>query len=235
MRPLALALLLLACAALTACSRAPAGPRGVGNDEVLLQVAASGRSEARPDQALFTAGVSTTAATAAQASAQNNATMTRVVSALEALEITGDDLQTRAITLARIEYGPQRGRFTASNTVEVTVRDLKQAGPAIAAATEAGGNVLSGPDLRVSSPEAADNLAYAAAYKAARARADAYAAAAGMKVVRVLGIKDGTVDGPPIGYAVGAMNQEARASAPPARGGVDIREVTVRADFALAR
>jgi uncharacterized protein YggE len=39
-------------------------------------------------------------------------------------------------------------------------------------------------------PEASANLAYADAYRAARARAEAYATAAGMEVVRVLYIRD---------------------------------------------
>jgi uncharacterized protein YggE len=54
-----------------------------------------------------------------------------------------DDLQTRQITLARVDYGPERGRFQANNLVEVRIRDLKRAGEAIAATTEAGANVVS--------------------------------------------------------------------------------------------
>ena len=64
-------------------------------------------------------------------------------------------------------------------------------GEAIAAATEAGANLLSGPDLRVSDREKASRSAYAAAYRAARARAEAYAGAAGLKIDRVLAIHDG--------------------------------------------
>jgi uncharacterized protein YggE len=128
------------------------------------------------------------------------------------------------------------------NLLEVRVRDIRQAGAAVAAATEAGGNVVSGPELRVSSPEAADNQAYAAAYKAARARADAYATAAGLKVSRVLVIRDGGVEAVPIAYGYGGAVTEATATAPPpiaaraappVRAGVDVREVRVRADFAL--
>jgi uncharacterized protein YggE len=168
--------------------------------------------------------------------------------ALERLGIKADDVQTRSITLSRIDYGPERGRYTANNLVEVKARDLRKVGEAIAAASEAGGNVVSGPDLRVSNPERADNAAYAEAYKAARARAEAYAAAAGLKVTRVLAIRDGSADGPPIAYGyatadAGAVVTE-QASAPtavmarsaaPFQSGVTTREVRVRADFALGR
>jgi uncharacterized protein len=232
MKRIAVALALFA----GACSQAP-DPRGVARDEVLLQVSATGQTEARPDEARLTVGVSTNAATAAAASAGNNAAMGRVTAGLERLGVKQDDLQTRSVTLSRIDYGPERGRYRADNLVEVRIRDLAQAGPAIAAATEAGGNVVAGPELRLSDPERADNAAYAAAYKAARARADAYAQAAGLRVVRVLGIRDAAADGPPIGYPRGAVGAavEAQAAGPPVRAGISTREVRVRADFALAK
>jgi uncharacterized protein YggE len=234
------ALLLMALAGVAACSQ-PADPRGVRRGEVLLQVAATGRSEVKPDEARFTVGVTTNAATAGAASTGNAAAANRVVAALAKLGVAEDDVQTRSVTLSRIDYGPERGRFRADNLVEVRVRDIRPAGAAVGAATEAGGNVVSGPDLRVSRPEAADDAAYAAAYKAARARAEAYAGAAGLKVARVLAIRDGGVEAAPIGYGYGGAVTEATAVAPPpiaarsppVRAGVDVREVRVRADFVL--
>jgi hypothetical protein len=108
--------------------------------------------------------------------------------------------------------------------------------------------VVSGPNLQVANPELAENPAYAQAYRAARARADAYAQAAGLKVARVLAIQDGSIPAIPYGYGYGhggpAPDSVAtaapppispRAAGPPVRAGVDTREVTVRADFALVR
>lgn len=228
--------------ALAACTQAAPDPRGVDEDEVLLQVVATGRADARPDQARFSAGVETIAATAAEASKRNNEVMNEVAAALEKLGIEGDDLQTRQITLSRIDYGPNRGRFQANNVVEVRVRQVGKAGEAIAATTEAGANVLSGPNLTVSDPENASRSAYANAYKAARARAEAYAEAAGLKVARVLTIRDqGEGGGRPGPYPVDALMSEqagmqtASPPPPPVRPGVNSSEVRVRADFALAR
>jgi uncharacterized protein len=226
--------------ALAACSEAAPDPRGVGRDEVLVQVSASGRADSRPNEARFTVGVETIAATARAANAQNSATFNKVAAALQRLGVREDDLQTRSITLARIDYGPNRGRFQANNLIDVRVRDIKRAGEAIAAITEAGANLLSGPNLRVSDPENAARSAYAAAYRAARARADAYAQAAGLKVERVLAIRDGGEGGgtPPPYYEEG-MNLEARNVAPamappPVQPGVSTRQVQIRVDFALA-
>jgi hypothetical protein len=226
---------------LAACSETPPDPRGVDRDEVLLQVSATGRADSRPDEARFTAGVETIAASAAEAGSRNAQTIQKVMAALAGFGVKEDDVQTRSLTLQRIDYGPNRGRFQANNLVEIKVRDIKRAGEAIAAATQAGANVLAGPNLRVSDPENASRSAYAAAYKAARARAEAYAQAAGLKVARVLAIRDeGSAGGPPMrfGYDMDASGEAAaQVSAPPAppvSPGISTREVRVRADFALA-
>jgi uncharacterized protein YggE len=229
--------LLLLPLALAACGKEAADPRGVEPGEVLLQIVASGRTDSRPDTARFTAGVETIAASAAAASAGNNEKMNRVVAGLERLGIKDDDLQTRQISMQRIDYGPNRGQFQASNMIEVRVRQIGRAGDAIAAATEAGANVLSGPNMTVSDPEAASRSAYAQAYKAARARAEAYAEAAGLKVSRVLAIRDGGEGGVIPMYTGESMAQSAGprpVSAPPMRPGMNASEVRVQADFALS-
>ena len=227
---------------LAACGDAAPDPRGVDRDEVLVQVSASGRADVRPDEARFTAGVETIAASAAEASSRNSATINRVAAALQKLGVKEDDLQTRSITLSRIDYGPNRGRFQANNLLDVRVKDIKRAGEAIAATTEAGANVLSGPNLRVSDPENAGRSAYAAAYRAARARADAYALAAGLKVVRVLAIRDAGQGQGPITYGDAAMampeetrNVSAASAPPPVQPGISTSQVQVRVDFALGK
>jgi hypothetical protein len=230
---------LLLCAALAACQDKPDDPRGVERDEVLLQVSATGRTDSRPDEARFTAGVETIAASAPDASTGNSRKMNGVVEALEKFGIKSDDLQTQRITMQRIDYGPNRGRFQAHNMIEVRIRDIRRAGEAIAAATGAGANVLSGPNLTVSDPEAASRSAYAQAYKAARARAEAYAGAAGLKVARVLAIRDeGAVGGPgpyPISMDAAVEVRNTAPPPPPMRPGMTTSEVRVRADFALAK
>ncbi len=234
-------ILLLPLIALAACQPAAPDPRGVDRDETLLTVSAIGRAETRPDEARFSLGVNTLAATAAEASRVNNEKMAKVTNALSGFGIKPDDLQTSSLTLNRIDYGKDRGRFQANNTVVVRLRNLAKASEAIVAATEAGANLLSGPSLRVSDTEKANLSAYASAYKAARARADAYAAAAGLKVDRILAIRDG---GQSPGYPVpiDAMAEESMAvrnmaqvsAPPPFNPGVNSSTVSVRVDFALS-
>lgn len=175
---------------MAACSGGERDARGLEPRETLLSVSASGHAESRPDQAQFQAGISTWGADAKAASQANSKKIGEIVSALEQIGIPQKDIQTRALSVQRLDWGDRRGQYQASNVVSVTVRNVDRAGAAVTAATSAGANVLSGPDLKMANPEVAANQAYMSAYKAARSRAEAYAVAADMKVARVLTIRD---------------------------------------------
>ena len=231
-----------ALALLAACQPRPADPRGVERDETLLTVSANGRADTRPDEARLQLGVQSQAGSAGEASRLNREKMDKVTAELARLGVKPEAIQTRNLSLSRLDYGKERGQFRAYNTVEVTLRDMSKVGEAVTAVTEAGANVLSGPDLRVSNREAANRSAYAEAYKAARARAQAYASAAGLEISRVLAIYDGGEGyAPPPSY-VGDATAQARNMAPvaapppaPFSPGMNTTEVRVRVDFALAK
>jgi uncharacterized protein YggE len=247
MRHLAFALPLLTAA----CAPAAPDPRGVKEGETFLTISATGRAEARPNEARMQLGVTSQGANAAEASRLNREKMARVTAALTALGVKADDLQTRNLSLQRIDYGKERGQFRASNIVEVRMTDVARVGEAVTAVTEAGANVVGGPDLRVSDRETANRAAYANAYKAARSRAEAYADAAGLKIVRTVNIVDGgeygapspgyvTMDAaapPPLVSPQSVVRTEQAAPPPPPGApfnpGVNRTEVRVRVDFAL--
>jgi uncharacterized protein YggE len=129
----------------------------------------------------------------------------------------------------------------------VTVREIGRTSAILTAATEAGANILSGPDLRISAAEGAANSACAAAYRAARARADAYADAGGMEIARVLSIRDaGGVQGnrflpgagpvaspPPVVSAQAVAMPEEGGGAGRVLAGQTTSAVAVQVDFAL--
>ncbi|AXB79033.1 SIMPL domain-containing protein [Novosphingobium sp. P6W] len=231
-------------AALASCGSPPPDGRGVDRDETLLSVSATGEAETRPDQAQFQAGVNSWAKDARLASDANAEKIGEIVSALVATGIAKRDIQTRAVSVQRMDWGDRKGQYQASNVVNVAVRKVADAGAAVAAATQAGANVISGPDLRMTDREGAANSAYAAAFKAARARADAYAEAAGMRVVRILTIRDsGGVQGdrnlpgavpvaPPPVVMEQAVQQAGNGSLMPGR---TVSSVSVQVDFALER
>lgn len=236
MRKTAIGLVSLAALTLAGCGGPPRSPTGLEHGETLLQISASGQSETKPDEANISVGVSSIGATSEAATAANNAKINAVVGALKALGVAEADMQTEQLNVARVDYGPNRNKFEANNTITVRVRDVSKAGAAVQAATRAGANILSGPNLRVSNPEAAGKGAYAAAYKAARSRADVYAEAAGLKVVRILVIRDG---GTVVPKPMANQNEEmvafdAAPAPPPVFAGTDRSQASVSVDFALA-
>ena len=123
------------CVALVACGRGEPDPRGVRPNETLLTVSASGRADTRPDEARLQIGVQSDGPNAGEAGRLNREKMDRVTRALAPLGFKDDDLQTRNISLNRIDYGAERGRFRAYNVVEVTIRDMGKVGEAVTAVT----------------------------------------------------------------------------------------------------
>ena len=140
-------------AALPACAEREPDARGVLHDETLLTVSATGRSENRPDEARFTAGIQTIRPSAAAANQANAEAMAKLVATLKPEGVADKDLRTQTISVNRIGYGKQEGQFEANNSVEVRVRDVDRASAVVTAATGAGANLLSGPDLRLSDPK----------------------------------------------------------------------------------
>lgn len=228
---------------LAGCGSSTIDPRGVDRAETLLSVSATGEAETRPDQAFFQVGVENFGNTGEAASAANRADIAELLTALKAAGVADKDIQTRAVNIQRIEWGDRKGQYQATNIVAVTVRDITKADAAVAAATGAGANVMSGPDLRMTDPEAAANSAYAAAYTNARKRAEAYAAAAGMEISRVLTIRDaGGMQGnrylpgavpPPVSVQSIMVEERAADAGGIIQPGQTTSTVSVQVDFAL--
>ena len=235
--------LLLLTSVLAACQPANPDPRGVEKGETLLTIAASGRAEARPDEARLRMGVVSIGSSAADASRLNREKMAKVTAALSRLGAKPDSLQTQQLSLERIDYGRDRGKFRAANVIEARLTQMNRVGEAVTSVTEAGANLLGGPELRVTDREAANRSAYTNAFKAARARADAYAEAADLKIVRVVNIVDGGEHGAAyVPQLERSQTMDAAAPVapppPPEAGapfspGMNRTEVRVRVDFAL--
>ncbi len=120
----------------------------------------------------------------------------------------------------------------------VRVRDIGKVSAGVSAVTAAGANILSGPELTVSDPEKANLGAYGLAYKAARAKAESYAKAADLRIVRVLSIRDGGNGGTmsPMGQEESRADMvlSPQAVSPPVMAGTNANVVNTTVDFVLA-
>ena len=161
-----------------------------------LDVSATGEVSRVPDIAIISAGVMTRSASATAAISENAARMERVRAALKSAGIPDRDIQTSNISL-NPEYRyqenqpPQLVGYTASNTVNVRFRDIRNTGRILDALVAQGANQINGPNLTIDKPEAALDEARAKAVAVGRARAELYARALGMRVVRLLSVSEG--------------------------------------------
>ncbi|MFD1612815.1 SIMPL domain-containing protein [Sphingomonas tabacisoli] len=167
----------------------------------VLDVSASGESKRVPDIATVSAGVVTQAGDAAGAMRDNAARMDRVIAALKRAGIADRDVRTASISLQpqyRYENNqpPVITGYQATNTVTVKFRDIAKAGAVLDALVATGANQISGPELGLDNPAAAMDEARVDAVAKARARADLYARAAGLRVKRILSISEGSFDVP---------------------------------------
>lgn len=161
-----------------------------------LTITAEGHVDRAPDVADLSGGVVTQAPTAAAALAANAARMTSVVAAVRRAGIADRDIQTSGLSLApQYRYAdgqaPVLTGYQVTNTVALRVRNLPDAGRLVDALVAAGANQVNGPNFRVDDAAGTLDAARTAAVATARARAQLYAAAAGLHVARIRSIAEG--------------------------------------------
>lgn len=239
--PLALTL------ALPVAAQAQTAQPVLAANATLLSLTAQGKSTRTPDLAVFNAGVVTQGTTASEALAANSAAMNRVIATLKKASIADKDIQTSQISLNPVysqpEYGPngvprQEPRITgyqAVNNVTIRSRNVAGFGKVLDALVASGANQVNGPSFQMAEPAAAMDEARLDAMKNARARAELYARAAGLRVVRIVSISESGGYSPPQPVYARAMKAEMVGAAPtPIAVGEVEAEVSVNVQFELA-
>jgi len=161
-----------------------------------LDLSAIGEVTRVPDVAVISAGVVSRSTTATAALQDTSDRMQRVLAALKRAGVDDRDIQTSRVGL-NPEYRyprdqePQLVGYTASNTLTVRFRDIRNSGKILDTLVSQGANQINGPNLVVDKPEAALDEARAKAVAVGRARADLYARSLGMRVVRVVSVNEG--------------------------------------------
>lgn len=157
---------------------------------------------APPDQAQIELGVIAEAATAQAAAEQSARQLEAVLARLRKLLANKAEISTAGYSLSPNYRHPREGGkpeiagYTASHIVRVRTRELADLGPAIDAATQSGANAVHGLQFMLRDDEAVRSKALQEATRKARAHAEAMAAAAGLKILRVLALEQG--EAPPI-------------------------------------
>ena len=162
-----------------------------------LRMVGSGDASVVPDQVAFDLSVRATRADLDTALAKANATMQRVLTALQKHGVARDDVETTGLSMYPVySYPPYsepvlRG-YRVTQRAAVLVKQLKAAGGAVSAAVATGGNAVRVSDirLRIGHPEEALAKARRAAVAEATAKAEEYADAAGQGLGQVLVLRE---------------------------------------------
>jgi len=217
------AVALLLAVALAGAGR-PEAARGDVSAPGTVTTIGDGSVVAVPDVATVSAGVRTSATTAAAALSENGARMTAVIAALK--RAGGGELQTQQVSLE-----PQTNDrnvvtgYIAQNTVSAKAK-IAGAGALIDAAVHAGANTVEGPSLDLSDRDALYRQALQKAMSDARAKAEALAGAGGFAVGQVSAVTENGGNAQPVFR--GAAVAKTADSTPVVPGTQDVTaEVTV--------
>lgn len=174
-------------------------PLGAQNGTDIPSIRVHGESlvSVAPDEAEMDVGIVSEAASTEQASAKNVAQVNRVVESLRSL-LPASDIKSINVSINPNFRYPKEGApvvegYTASNTVRVTVRDVKMVRKVINAATKAGASSVNRLNftLRNESEREARARALGEAADQAAAGAAALASSLKLRLGRVLHVEEG--------------------------------------------
>lgn len=217
------ALLLAGCTSMAPSSQAERG----------IAVTGSGRVSLPPDTAVLEVGAEARAAQLAEATAEVDRRMRAVLAQVKAVGVRETDVRTTGYAIDPIAESRQPGDpgvrivgYRVSNVVQVRTRDVAGVGRIVDAAVTAGANVVRNVHFTLDEPTRAEAEARALAMQNAADKARQVAAAAGVRLGRLLSV---TESGPvrPVARMTMAM-----APGPVEPGQLDVT-ITLEARYAI--
>jgi uncharacterized protein YggE len=215
--------ILPAAALIAACSWAPAHavpPVPPGPPPATLHVTGQARVSETPDRVYIDLGVTTRARKSETAASQNARQLADVIAAVK--RAAGPDalLSTTEYSITPdYNYPPQRAPvivgYTVSNVVRVRLDDLRRIGAVLDAASGQGSNNIRDIRFAVRDEQAPRDEALRRAALSARQDAQALAQALGLRIVRVLQVRE---QSPPVTPRPVFMQARRLAAAQPAPG-----------------
>jgi uncharacterized protein YggE len=204
-----------------AIAQPPPGPRPAPPPSpATILVTGQAKVSKTPDRVYIDIGVTTQAQKSQAATSQNAATTSAVVAAVKRVSGSGAQLTTTEYAVNPNYNYPRDGGtpsivgYTASNVVRVRLDDLRQIGPVIDAATQAGSNSVQDIQFALRDEQAPRAEALREAAIDARQDADALAGALGLRIVRILSVSEESPESRPIPIYPQAMRFAAKASVP---------------------
>jgi len=205
------------------------------------EITVSGRGEVTgiPDVATISLGITTgPQRSAEQALSLLSARFNNVVKALDTLDLDEEDIKATNVSM-NPEYDYNDGArtlrgYTASETVQVTIRDLDRAGEILAAATGEGINQVGGLRFTIDDPDALETEAQELAITDAKEKAERLADALGAQLGDVKSFStSGNTPGPEPIFARAETLDAVGGEAPPLPAGSQDVTSTVTITYSL--
>lgn len=213
-------------------------------DEPSIVMTGTGEAIGVPDQLSFSLAVKAEGDSVSEALGQANATTRDVIGALRDEGVQSDDIQTTGLSInPHYDYSsegpPVLIGYGVSQRASVLVRSLADAGNALSASVEAGGDAVRLGDLRlqIGDKDALLRQARQAAVEEAKTKAEEYAEAAGRELGEVTSLRE-MVSTPQSGRDYYALERAALTagdlSKVPIRAGSTDLKVTVAVVWSFA-
>ena len=234
-------LLALAGAGAATLMLSPASAQPLGQVQGrTITVIAEGEARAEPDIGFLNAGVEADGATPREALSRVDDQMRAVLAALARAGVAREDIQTSGLNVFSITGPPERSGpgappqvvgYRASNSVNITVRDLTRIEAIIDAIVEAGITNLGGISFGVRDTLALHRSALTDAMQQARPLAEAVAQTVGLTLGEVESVEEISGVGGPV---PAAQFGGARSAAGPVAPGALTLQVRVQVTFRVA-
>lgn len=161
-----------------------------------ISVAGHAEVKVQPDVAYLGMGVTTDGKTPDAASKLNATRTTALIAALRRANVAAADIHTEGFSIQpQYDYRAQPAVLTgyqATNSLQVTVHALANAGPLLDTATQGGATQVGDISFDLVNRQGVQRQALMAAVRDARGRADTLALAADVGVGRLLSLSDST-------------------------------------------
>lgn len=201
-----------------------------------IVVMGTGTVSVVPDVAELRLGVAVARPTVEAARAAAATAMGSILAAVAAAGVAARDVRTTLLSVQpRYDYrdgqAPLLTGYELANTVDITIRDTAAVADVVDGTLRAGATSMDGLSFRVSDPAPVEREARIRAVAAARERADVLAEAAGLTIIGVTDIVEGSATGP-LGprYKAERMLMAADVATPVEAGSSDIA-VTVTVSY----
>ena len=189
-----------------------------------LRVTGEGKARTAPDVAVVTLGISIFDASLARATREANERARRMLDVFHPAVASADihtvrySVQVQYARLDKPDDLPRIAGYRVENVVQVKVRDLARVGALLDAAVAAGANEVQGLEFLKDDLGPEESRARTEAVKAARAKAEEMAKAAGVELGELMDLSEG-VRGPAPRPLMARAMALAPTSAPPVEAG----------------